>query len=296
MRYAPRILSLSAAALLLAACGAGTEADQEPAAAPASPSASSSDGGGAETNEDTSATDDTDTDESDTDADESEGAGENGDSSDADDAGKDESSQDDAETAEGGSDDEGKVAPTPGGDAPVAAAHGAIWPSDDDWEITELDRDPCAQGGPSDSQYSDDPQVFTCGSTADSLLACMVEVDRTAVCITNPQEKKAVTFQIGEQYGGGVTVEQTGTTLPLIARLAGGANCYPQAHDQAEHWNGMSSWYTCDDGSELLTDESIGNTFAYGDTGIIEAERSATPGEEPEPVALEAHLTAGYMD
>ena len=80
-------------------------------------------------------------------------------------------------------------------------------------------------------------------------------------------------------------------TVPLHVTLPDGNRCYVLAHDQSEHWGGKFSWYGCDDGSELLTDDDLTGTFQRdGDTWTVQ--RSVDQGE-PTETALTEVVFAG---
>jgi len=209
---------------------------------------------------------------------------------------------DDAETGdptepEDGADD-GAAGSTRPDDAPAPAPAPApgstelttLW-VDDSWTIEERDDDPCSFSGATVSPYSEQEDVFTCGATADSLLACMIEDGDTAVCITNPLERTAMRFDsptARDALDAGLEVE--GEPIPMTVELADGALCATVSHDHDTHWDGEFSWYRCDDGSELLTDEDITHTFDEGEPWTVQ--RSVDTGA-PEETAVAVVAFAG---
>lgn len=164
--------------------------------------------------------------------------------------------------------------------APTAIEH--IW-VDDSWTVEHLDDDPCASGMASMSPYSDRGEFFLCGPTAANLEACTFTDEQTAevLCITNAVDRRAVSFSSPTVYSEGVTDQDVAEgVFPLYVTLADGATCAPISHDHDRHWNDKFSWYRCDDGSELLTDEDMQGTFATGDTWTVQ--RSVDMGEPVE--------------
>lgn len=146
-----------------------------------------------------------------------------------------------------------------GGDTVIAG----LWVGDS-WEITDRQDDPCEFSFFA-TPYTESDNVFACGATADSLIACALEKDETVVCISDPLGQRAQRFQsptAAAQNGKAPEPEQP--TIPLIAELPDGAVCTAAAHDHGQHYDGLFSWYYCDDGSELLTPDEIGATFDRG--------------------------------
>ena len=182
---------------------------------------------------------------------------------------------DDAETGdptepEDGADD-GAAGRTTPDDAPAPGSTEltTLW-VDDSWTIEEREDDPCTFGA-TVSPYSEQDDVFTCGATADSLLACMIEEGDTTVCITNPLERTAMRFDsptARDALDAGLEVE--GEPIPMTVELTDGALCTTVSHDHDTHWDGKFSWYRCEDGSELLTDEDITHTFDEGDPWTVQ--------------------------
>ena len=146
-----------------------------------------------------------------------------------------------------------------GGDTVIAG----LW-VDDSWEIEDRQDDPCEFSFYA-SPYSESDEVFSCGATADSLIACALQKDETVMCISDPLGRRAQRFQSPAAAAQkGEAPEQEQQQIPLIAELPDGALCTAAAHDQGQHYDGQFSWYYCDDGSELLTPDEIGATFDRG--------------------------------
>lgn len=208
-------------------------------------------------------------------------------------AGDDAETGDPTEPEDGGEDGtaEEDTSPAPGdAPAPGSTELTTLW-VDDSWTIEEREDDPCSFSGATISPYSEQPEVFTCGATADSLLACMIEDGDTTVCITDPLERTAMRFDsptAREALDAGLGSE--GEPIPMTVELEDGALCATVAHDHDTHWNGRFSWYRCDDGSELLTDEDIATTFAEGDPWTVQ--RSLNQGA-PEETAVAVMSFAG---
>lgn len=146
-----------------------------------------------------------------------------------------------------------------GGAAAPATQVVNVW-VDDSWKVEEVDEDVCG-GSAYQSQFSTQDDVYTCGATAASALACLDdESGETATCIANGQDRIAIHFPHKPIDPSEVT-EREADAIPLYVELADGTTCGVLAHDQAQHWNGMFSWYGCSDDSELLTEELIADTF-----------------------------------
>ncbi|WP_347042247.1 hypothetical protein [Brachybacterium nesterenkovii] len=163
---------------------------------------------------------------------------------------------------------------------------------DHTWTVEWAEEGFCAMGGASPSQSALDGYLFTCGPTAASALACDLEDDGTVLCITNAAEKKALRFPSPSLVAEGPPEADGGSAkVPLHVTLSDGNRCYVLAHDQSEHWGGKFSWYGCDDGSELLTDDDLTGTFQRdGDTWTVQ--RSVDQGE-PTETALTEVVFAG---
>lgn len=134
-----------------------------------------------------------------------------------------------------------------------------VW-VDDGWDIEEVSTDVCGPAGSYASPYSQQDEVFTCGPTAASALACIDSGGGDTTCITNALGRKAIHFDspsiAGEQPGA-----REGESIPLYVELSDGTRCETISHDHDQHWQQKFSWYRCTDGSELLTDQEIGDTF-----------------------------------
>lgn len=156
------------------------------------------------------------------------------------------------------------------GDAPATEV-ATIW-VDDSWSIEKHDEDVCAGMGLTTSSFSQQDHVFTCGPTAANAMACYYQDGGRTTCIVDPLGKKAIRFDSPTvDNWDGELGEREGDPIPMYVELADGTTCSVAAHDQGKHWNGKFSWYSCDDGSELLTDESIDNTFdREGDTWTVQ--------------------------
>lgn len=270
------VLAAPAAFVLLAGCGLASGEETAQSAAPASAEASSSQNtsNGATASDENSDPADTTNDDST-------------------EAGSDESSSD---TENSPSDDEGTpssdgASPSDeAGDPPIEGATTdvvSVW-VDDSWTIEQVDEDLCATGA-EHSDFSDDGYLFTCGPTAMSALACNVEENgSTVVCIRNAADKQALRFESPSIAAEGPPAPDGGSpTVPLHVTLPDGNVCYVMSHDQGAHWGGKASWYGCDDGSELLTDEDILDTFDRDDeTWTVQL--SVEGGEPIETPVIEA--------
>ena len=162
---------------------------------------------------------------------------------------------------------------------------------DDSWSVEEVSDDVCAPGGLSHSSYTrQGNDVFTCGPTAASALACTAEAKET-ICITNALGRKAIRFDSDVVEDPGEILSRGGEPMPLYVELEGGATCATISHDHDQHWGGKYSWYRCSDGSELLTDDDIHNTFdSSSDTWTVQ--RSVDTGS-PEETSVKAAAYAG---
>jgi hypothetical protein len=270
MRIIRRTLAAAAAPLLvvgLAACG-GAEAPEGTESAPTaetsaegSPPEETSEATGEETEQSDPAEEDTSAEEETTGA-------------------------EDEDPSEDGSGDEESGEGT-GGTGTTAVEH--LW-VDDSWEIQEVD-DLCGEMDLSPAPYSDQEGFFTCGPTAASALACQVEGESLVHCITNGAGRTALSFTSDRAAESAGAMPANEEALPLLVTLPGDVTCEPLAHDHDEHFEGMVSWYDCSDGSELLTDEDIMNTFAV-EGGTWTVQRSMDQGA-PEAVVAETVTFAG---
>lgn len=256
---ASRLAVLLSALLLLAACGGGSEETRPaPDAGTDSAGTGASDGGGPSDSGGTS-----------------DGGGMAGTS----DGGSAGSTTSDEEPAE------------PSTDAASAATEiEHLW-VDGSWTIEDQQDDLCAMGGPSVAQYSDQDDLFICGPNASGALSCAVEQGEEVVCITDALEQKAIRFDSPTAVDPSTEWYERGMEpMPLTVTLEDGVVCDTISHDHDQHWNQMFSWYRCDDGSELLTDQDIANTFARGETWT--AQRSVDA-QEPEETAVAVVTYAG---
>ena len=161
---------------------------------------------------------------------------------------------------------------------------------DDSWTIEEID-DICGEMDLSPANYSDQEGFFTCGPTAASALACQVEAENLVRCITNAPGRSAISFTSDKAAEDAGAMPANEDALPIQVTLPEGVTCQPISHDHDQHFEDMFSWYSCDDGSELLTDEDITNTFAVeGETWTVQ--QSVDKGA-PEEVVAETVTFAG---
>lgn len=161
---------------------------------------------------------------------------------------------------------------------------------DDSWTIEEID-DICGEMDLSPANYSDQEGFFSCGPTAASALACQVEAENLVRCITNAPGRSAISFTSDKAAEDAGAMPANEDALPIQVTLPEGVTCQPISHDHDQHFEDMFSWYSCDDGSELLTDKDITDTFAVeGETWTVQ--RSVDKGA-PEEVAAETVTFAG---
>lgn len=164
---------------------------------------------------------------------------------------------------------------------------------DETWTIEDVDEDLCEMGGKTRSPYAQDDDMFVCGPTAANALACdMAEGETVAMCITSAVDHTAIRFDSPTAADGDMD-QGDGDLIPLFVLLDDGSEegiqCSTVAHDQEKHWHGKLSWYRCDDGSELLTDELIEETFDRGDDGSSwTAQRSVDKGAPEEIPVMDA--------
>lgn len=158
-----------------------------------------------------------------------------------------------------------------------------VW-VDDSWTVEEVDEDVCG-GSAYQSQFSTQGDVYTCGATASSALACLDdEGGETATCVAKGQDRIAIHFP-HEPIDPAKVSKREAEAIPLYVELGDGTTCGVLSHDQAQHWDDMFSWYGCSDGSELLTEEQIADTFD-DDEQAWTVERSTNKGKPVEtPVA-----------
>ena len=67
--------------------------------------------------------------------------------------------------------------------------------------------------------------------------------------------------------------------------------CAVASHDHGQHWQGRFSWYPCRDGSELLADEMIEDTFD-SDADAWTVDRSVDQGK-PTSTRVKTAVYAG---
>lgn len=276
MHAVRRTLAAAAAPLLitgLAACGSS----EEPAATEQASTVKETDEeqSPAEEPEDESPTEQTagDADEDSPSAEESGGSDETGDSEES----EGEESED--------SDDAGETGAA--GSGATSVEH--LW-VDDSWTVEEID-DICGEMDLSPANYSDQEGFFTCGPTAASALACQVEAENLVRCITNAPGRSAISFTSDKAAEDAGAMPANEDALPIQVTLPEDVTCQPISHDHDQHFEDMFSWYSCDDGSELLTDEDITDTFAVeGETWTVQ--RSVDKGA-PEEVVAETVTFAG---
>lgn len=168
---------------------------------------------------------------------------------------------------------------------------------DETWTIEDVDEDLCEMGGKTRSPYAQDDDMFVCGPTAAGALACdMAEGETVAMCITSAVDHTAIRFDSPTAADGDMD-QGDGDLIPLFVLLDDGSEegiqCSTISHDHDKHWHDKFSWYRCDDGSELLTDELIEETFDRGDDGTSwTAQRSVDKGK-PETVPVVDAVFAG---
>ena len=149
-----------------------------------------------------------------------------------------------------------------GGPATAPTTIAKVW-IDDTWSVEQVAEDVCAPGGLTTTAYSYQVELFTCGPTAAGIKACTFADGGVTTCITDPLGHKAVRFTSPtvDNWDGEMYPRDAGP-IPMYVDLEDGTRCSVVSHDHDQHWGGKFSWYSCSDGSELLTDESIAGTFA----------------------------------
>lgn len=193
-----------------------------------------------------------------------------------------------------GDDDSGST--TGGSTSGGSTSIDTLW-IDETWTIEDVDEDLCEMGGKTRSPYAQDDDMFICGPTAAGALACdMAEGETVAMCITSAVDHTAIRFDSPTAADGDMD-QGDGDLIPLFVQLDDGSEngiqCSTISHDHDKHWHDKLSWYRCDDGSELLTDELIEETFDRGDDGSSwTAQRSADKGK-PETVPVMDAVFAG---
>ena len=166
-----------------------------------------------------------------------------------------------------------------------------VW-VDDSWTVEQLTDDLCAQGGLTEATFSKQDEIFTCGPTAASAKACTFADGGKTTCITDPLGRKAIRFTSptvdnwdGQMHPRGQEV------IPMYVVLDDDTTCAVASHDQRQHWQGKFSWYPCSDGSELLTDEKIEDTFD-SDAAAWTVDRSVDQGK-PTSTRVKTAVYAG---
>lgn len=280
-----RILCLCTASSLLAlglvACGSDSEEDPPTTAASSAEESTEDDTAGeddASSASDEGAADDA----SDTSSDD-----------DSDDDSDSPSSSDDASEGSGDDSDEGSDDGS-GSTGQGATTISDLWP-DDTWTIEDLGEDLCEMGGKTRSPFASDDDMFVCGPTAAGVEACDMTEGSEVLCITDPLEHMAVRFDSPTAQSQDDMDQGDGDLLPLFVTLddgsADGVTCATISHDHDRHWHDKLSWYRCDDGSELLTDELIEETFDRSDDTWT-VQRSVDK-KKPETVSVMDAVFAG---
>lgn len=93
-------------------------------------------------------------------------------------------------------------------------------------------------------------------------LACQVEAENLVRCITIAPGRSTISFASDKAAEDAGTMPANEDALPIKVTLPEGVTCQPISHDHDQHFEDMFSWYSCDDGSELLIDEDITDIFA----------------------------------
>lgn len=172
-------------------------------------------------------------------------------------------------------------------DEPAGTAIESLW-VDDSWTIEDVDEDLCASGI-SESAFSEQEDMFACGPTAAGAEACALEGDQEVLCIVNALDKQAIRFDSPTAADPSTEVWPAGQDpVPLYVELPEGVTCSTVSHDHDQHWNGLFSWFVCDDGSELLTEDTIVETFAHGDGDLWTVRRSVDKAEPEETRVVSA--------
>ena len=171
----------------------------------------------------------------------------------------------------------------------TATAIETLW-VDDSWTIEDLAEDLCAEGGPHPTPYSPQEEMFICGATIAASQACAIEDGTEVVCIVDAFGKRAIRFDsptAAESTWGAPTED----AVPVVVTLEDGVRC-DTLMDEADHrMNPTTSWYRCEDGSELATDTDIENTFTRGESWTVQ--RSFPDQEEYVETPLSAVTFAG---
>lgn len=181
--------------------------------------------------------------------------------------------------------------PTSSSTGGAATTISTVW-VDDSWTVEQLTDDLCAQGGLTESTFSKQDEIFTCGPTAASAKACTFADGGKTTCITDPLGRKAIRFTSptvdnwdGQMHPRGQEV------IPMYVVLDDDTTCAVASHDHGQHWQGRFSWYPCRDGSELLADEMIEDTFD-SDAAAWTVDRSVDQGK-PTSTRVKTAVYAG---
>ena len=173
----------------------------------------------------------------------------------------------------------------------AATTISTVW-VDDSWTVEQLTDDLCAQGGLTEATFSKQDELFTCGPTAASAKACTFADGGKTTCITDPLGRKAIRFTSptvdnwdGQMHPRGQEV------IPMYVVLDDDTTCAVASHDHGQHWQGRFSWYPCSDGSELLADEMIEDTFD-SDAAAWTVDRSVDQGK-PTSTRVKTAVYAG---
>ena len=181
--------------------------------------------------------------------------------------------------------------PTSSSTGGAATTISTVW-VDDSWTVEQLTDDLCAQGGLTEATFSKQDEIFTCGPTAASAKACTFADGGKTTCITDPLGRKAIRFTSptvdnwdGQMHPRGQEV------IPMYVVLDDDTTCAVASHDHGQHWQGRFSWYPCSDGSELLADEMIEDTFD-SDAAAWTVDRSVDQGK-PTSTRVKTAVYAG---
>ena len=166
-----------------------------------------------------------------------------------------------------------------------------VW-VDDSWTVEQVKEDLCEMGGLTESSFSEQDELFTCGPTAANVKACTYEDGGKTTCITDPRGQMAIRFTSPtvDNWDGQMRERDTGP-IPMYVELEDGVKCSVLSHDHGKHWNNRFSWYGCEDDSELLTKETIEGTFD-DDSDAWTVQRSVD-GSKPTQTAVTRAVYAG---
>lgn len=168
-----------------------------------------------------------------------------------------------------------------------ATAFPTLW-VDSTWTVEERTEDLCASGAMvSPYTLTGEEQYVMCGPNAADTKACTIDgPGDTVTCIVDPLQKTAIRFSSPTLASGDAEIyPREGEPIPLYVALPDGVNCAPIGHDHDQHFEGMFSWYRCEDGSELLTPDDTDATFERGEPWTVQRSRD---GQAPEATAVTA--------